>query len=379
VKSLDLDLVTTDPASGASAPLVGATPAGRAARTASSLSVGTGAAVAGMGLCVPVRRVGNDVLTGIIDTSDAWIVERTGIRERRWAGPDESTLTLAVGAAQAALVDAGMAATEIDFIMVATCTPEQTLPATAPLVAEALGVQCAAMDLVAACAGFVYGLVTASSLLATGGFRAGLLIGADVLSRVTDFEDRTTAVLFADGAGAAVLIPNLGPGIPAISNGADGALGLLAWDLGADGSAARLLEIPSGGSRRPPSAETVAGREHYIRMEGKEVFRRAVRIVVQSATTTLERAGVEAADVALFVPHQANARIIDAVLPRLGIPPERTVVNIDRFGNTSAASIPIALSEAAADGRVKPGDLVLMTGFGAGMTWGTALLRWGCP
>jgi 3-oxoacyl-[acyl-carrier-protein] synthase III len=249
-------------------------------------------------------------------------------------------------------------------MIVATASPEQPLPHTGAFVGEALGLRCGSFDLSAACAGFVYELVVAASLLQTVYDRV-LIVGAETLSRIIDPEDRATTVLFGDGAGAAVMARTAGEP------------GLLAWDLGCDGSAAGLLEIPAGGSRLPASVHTVAGRGHYLKMAGQEVFRRAVRVVVESATKTLERAGVDAADVAWFVPHQANARIIDAAAQRLGFGAERALVNIDRYGNTSSASIPLALFEAVDEGRVRDGDLVLCSGFGAGMTWASALIRWG--
>jgi 3-oxoacyl-[acyl-carrier-protein] synthase-3 len=222
------------------------------------------------------------------------------------------------------------------------------------------------MDLTAACSGWVYGLVTAGSMLFAGTARTALVIGAEVLSHWLDPADRTTMPLFGDGGAAAVLQAT-----------SDDGPGLVAWDLGVDGEAADLLRVPAGGSRRPATAARLADGEQYLKMEGREVFRRAVRAVEASCLTTLGRADVDAGDIALFVPHQANARIVDAILPRLGIDAARTMMNIDRYGNTSAASIPIALCEAAADGRISDGDLVLVAGFGAGMTWATALLRWG--
>ncbi|MDQ1454406.1 MAG: 3-oxoacyl-[acyl-carrier-protein] synthase [Actinomycetota bacterium] len=322
------------------------------------------AGIVGWGTAVPDARVTNADLEARLDTSDAWIVERTGIRERRIAGPNESTATLATEAATQAIKRAGLIPADIDLMIIATVTPEQPIPHTGAFVGETLGLQCGSFDMNAACAGFVYELVVGASMLGMG-YEHVLLVGAETLSRIIDPEDRTTTVLFGDGAGAAVLAPmRETPGV-------------LAWDLGCDGSAAGLLEVPAGGSRRPASAATVAGREHYLKMAGQEVFRRAVRAVVDSAALTLERAGVEASDVAWFVPHQANARIIEAAANRLGFEPERTLVNIDRFGNTSSASIPLALFEAVDDGRVRAGDLVLCSGFGAGMTWASALLRWG--
>jgi 3-oxoacyl-[acyl-carrier-protein] synthase-3 len=322
------------------------------------------AAIIGWGTAVPDGKVTNADLEARVDTSDAWIVERTGIRERRVAGDGETTASLGTAAAAQAIKRAGLTPADIDLMIVATASPEQPLPHTGAFVGEALGLHCGSFDLSAACAGFVYELVVASSLLQTVYDRV-LIVGAETLSRIIDPEDRATTVLFGDGAGAAVMARTAGEP------------GLLAWDLGCDGSAAGLLEIPAGGSRLPASVDTVAGRGHYLKMAGQEVFRRAVRVVVESATKTLERAGVDAADVAWFVPHQANARIIDAAAQRLGFGAERALVNIDRYGNTSSASIPLALFEAVDEGRVRDGDLVLCSGFGAGMTWASALIRWG--
>ena len=329
---------------------------------------------AGLGAGLPAGRVTNADLASRVDTSDAWIVERTGIRERRVVAPGQATSDLAVAACREALADAGLAPADIDTLVVTTCTPDQPLPSTAAFVARALGVRCQAVDLVAACAGWVYGLVNAASMLASGVSTTTLLVGAEVLSAWMDPSDRTTLPLFGDGAAAAVLGAGAGA-TPA--DGPGGAPGLVAWDLGVDGEASDLIVVPAGGSRRPASAATVGGGGHYMKMQGQEVFRRAVRAVEASCTKVLDAAGVRSRDVALFVPHQANARIVDAIVPRLGLAPEQTMMNIDRYGNTSAASIPLALCEAAAAGRVRDGDLVLVAGFGAGLTWGTALVRWG--
>jgi 3-oxoacyl-[acyl-carrier-protein] synthase III len=324
------------------------------------------ASVNGWGIAVPEKRVTNADLEQRVDTSDAWIVDRTGIRERRVAAPDETTAGLAIEAGTAAIKHAGIPPDAIDLLIVATTSPEQPVPHTGAFVGEGLGLRCGSFDLGAGCAGFVYMLVVGSSLLATGDLDHVLIVGAEVLSRLIDPDDRATSILFGDGAAAAVL-----------SRSPDDGPGLLAWDLGCDGSAAGLLEIRAGGSRMPTTPETLAAREQYLKMQGQEVFRRAVRVVVESARTTLDRAGVSSSDVAWFVPHQANIRIIDSAANRLGIAKERTIVNIDRYGNTSAASIPLALAEAADDGQLGEGDLVLLSGFGAGMTWGSALLRWG--
>ncbi|HEV3402627.1 MAG TPA: beta-ketoacyl-ACP synthase III [Acidimicrobiales bacterium] len=334
------------------------------------------AVVAGWGTAIPETVVTNHDLAHRVDTNDAWIVERTGIRERRVAGPGQTTASMAIEAGAAAIKLADLSPADVGICIVATCTPEQPIPATASFVQEGLGLRCGAFDLDAACAGFVYALVVGAGLLSTGGLDAVLVVGSETLSRVVDQEDRSTCVLFGDGAGAVILVPEgSGPAGPHRPNGTDGA-GLLAWDLGCDGSAASLLAVPAGGSRLPVSPETVAAGQHFLKMEGQEVFRRAVRAIVDSAAATLTQAGVAAAEVDLFVPHQANARIIDAAASRLGISPDRTFVNIDRYGNTSAASIPIALAEAADAGRLHPGDLVLLSGFGAGMSWASALLRW---
>jgi 3-oxoacyl-[acyl-carrier-protein] synthase-3 len=322
------------------------------------------AEIIGWGTAVPEQRVTNADLAKRVDTSDEWIVERTGIRERRVAGPDESTATLGIAAGAQAIKRAGLTPTDIDLMIVATATPEQPLPHTGAFVGEALGLRCGSFDLSAACAGFVYELVVGASMLEAG-FDHVLLIGAETLSRIVDPDDRTTIVLFGDGAGAAVLAR------------AEREPGLLGWDLGCDGSAAGILQVPAGGSRRPTTPATLAAREHYLKMAGPEVFRRAVRIVVDSAKTTLARADCAVADVKWFVPHQANARIIEAATSRLGFDDGRTLVNIDKYGNTSSASIPLALFEAVDDGRVREGDLVLCSGFGAGMTWASALFRWG--
>jgi 3-oxoacyl-[acyl-carrier-protein] synthase-3 len=326
------------------------------------------ACVGGWGTAVPEKRVTNAEMEQRVDTTDGWIVERTGIRERHVAATNDTTASLAIDAGTAAIKNAGIPPDAIDLLIVATASPEQPVPHTGAFVGEGLGLRCGSFDLGAGCAGFVYMLVVGSSLLATGNLDHVLIVGSEILSRLINPDDRATCILFGDGAAAAVLSrsPDDGPGV-------------LAWDLGCDGSAAGLLEIRAGGSRMPTTPETIAAGEQYLKMQGQEVFRRAVRVVVDSARTTLERTGVTPSDVAWFVPHQANIRIIESAASRLGIGGDRTIVNIDRYGNTSAASIPLALAEAADDGRLHDGDLVLMSGFGAGMTWGSALLRWGKP
>jgi len=324
------------------------------------------AAIVGWGTALPEQRLTNAELERRVDTSDQWIVERTGIRERRIATAGETTASLAIEAGAAAIKHAGLTPDAIDLLVVATATAEQLIPHTGAFVGDGLGIHCGSFDLNAGCAGFVYELVVGASLLTAGGLEHVLVVGSETLSRVIDPTDRSTCILFGDGAAAMVL-----------GRSGDDGPGLLAWDLGCDGSATGLLEVPAGGSRRPTSAETVANGEHYLKMAGPEVFRRAVRIVVESATATLLRADTRVEDVRWFAPHQANVRIIEAAAQRLGIPMERTLVNIDRYGNTSAASIPLVLAEAADDGRLQDGDLVLLSGFGAGLTWGSALLRWG--
>ncbi|MDQ4070081.1 MAG: ketoacyl-ACP synthase III [Actinomycetota bacterium] len=314
-------------------------------------------------MAVPERRVTNFDLADVVDTSDEWVTERTGIKERRVAGEGETTASLAIEAGQAAIKDAGVDPGDIGCCIVATCTSEQPIPPTSSFVQEGLGLRCGAFDIDAACSGFVYAMVAGASMVAAGAMGPVLVIGAETLTRVVDPTDRSTLVLFGDGAGAVVLTPSED-------------VNLLAWDLGCDGSLAGLLGIPAGGSRQPVTPEALARGDQWLKMDGREVFRRAVRVIVDSARATLDQAGLTADHVDLFVPHQANVRIIDAAATKLGVPPQRTFVNIDRYGNTSAASVPIALAEAADAGRLRAGDLVLLSGFGAGMSWASALLRW---
>jgi 3-oxoacyl-[acyl-carrier-protein] synthase-3 len=306
----------------------------------------TGATITGWGTALPEKVLTNDDLAEMMDTSDEWIQERTGIRERRVGG---STAGLSIEAGREALEMSGVAPQDIDAIILATTTPDRAVPATSATVQHELGLQCGAFDVNAACSGFVYGLVVAHGLIAMGSHKV-LLIGTDTLARITDWEDRNTAVLFADGSGAVVLEAVDGPGQ------------LLGWDLDADGSLERILYAELGS---------------YLRMDGKEVFRRAVRIMVDSAEKSMAHAGVSADDIALVVPHQANIRIIQAACNRLGIPMERAASVLHYTGNTSSASIPLALVDALRAGRVHAGDLVLLVGFGAGMTAASAILRWG--
>lgn len=306
----------------------------------------SGARLVGWGSSLPPKVVTNAELEATLDTSDRWIVERTGIEERRMGG---STIGLAVEAVRSALDVAGLGPSDVDLVVLCTSTPEQVMPPSATVVCEQLGMTCGSFDLNAACAGFAYGLVAGARLMGDQ-VRHALVIGSDTLSRITDPGDRGTAIVFGDGAGAVVLQAVDGPG------------DLLAWDSGSDGTAHRLLYADHGDT---------------IVMVGREVFRRAVRVTEESIRATLDRAGVGPQDVALFVPHQANLRIIEAVNDRVGLSLDRTAVVLGRTGNTSAASIPIALDEAARAGRLSPGDLVLFAGFGAGMSWSSALFRWG--
>jgi 3-oxoacyl-[acyl-carrier-protein] synthase III len=299
----------------------------------------------GWGIALPDRTVTNDELSLTLDTSDEWITERTGIRERRIGG---SSVSLGVIAGRNAIEDAGLLVGDIDFLVLATTTPDRLIPASAPMIANELGLNCAAMDVNAACSGFMYAVRVAQGLLETGSRRI-LVVGSEQLSRWVDWSDRNTAVLLGDGAGAVVL-----------EYDAD-QTDVLSFVLGADGSAADLLTCEHGG---------------YIWMDGKEIFRRAVRVVVDSAEEAMKIADVSPDDISLVIPHQANVRIIKAAVQRLGIPMERTVVTLDRYGNTSSSSIPLAFFDARENGRVKSGEYALMTGFGAGMTWASAVVRW---
>lgn len=305
----------------------------------------SGAQIKGWGYALPDRVITNHELEKTLDTSDEWIVERTGISERRVGG---TTSSLAVEAARGAMEKAGWEPDSVDLVLLATTSPDQQVPATASTVQAELGLNCGAFDLNAACSGFMYGLVAAHGFISSGMSRI-LVIGAETLSRITDWDDRGTAILFADGAGAVALEAVDGPGE------------LIAWDLGSDGSARHILDADIGG---------------YLRMDGREVFRRAVRVMVASGEEVFRKAGVTADDIDVVIPHQANIRIIESACKKLGIPMEKAVSVLEKTGNTSSASIPIALAQAADEGKLRPGDLVLMVGFGAGMTWAAALIRW---
>ena len=325
------------------------------------------AAVAGLGSFLPDRVVPNAEFERLVDTSDEWIRDRTGIGERRFAVDGEATSDLAVRAGRAALETAGVAPEQLDLIVCATLTPDTPIPAASVWVQRKLGIACPAFDLNAACAGFSYALSTATAFIESGQAETILVLGAEVLSRVMDYTDRTTCVLFGDGAGAVVLRRSETPGV-------------LGSVLGADGTAVELLIIPAGGSAAPASHETVDAREHTIRMpKGRDVFKRAVVEMANACRQLLEKSGYTADDVNVLIPHQANARIMIAVAERLGIGLDRAVVDVETVGNTSAASIPIALDRAWHAGRIRVGDLVLLTSFGAGLAWGANLIRWTGP
>jgi 3-oxoacyl-[acyl-carrier-protein] synthase-3 len=328
---------------------------------------GVAVSITGLGVHVPDRVVTNNDMAELVDTSDEWIVTRTGIRERRFAAPDEALSDIAMPAARTALDSAGIAARDIDLLIVATVTPDMQFPSTAAIMADLLGAtDAAAYDLAAGCTGFMYGIAQGFGMLSSGLSKRALVVGADVLSKLMNMADRSTCVLFGDGAGAVVLERVAEEGF-------------LAFDLGADGGGGMDLHMPAGGSRIPTTAETVASGAHYVHMNGREVFKFATRVLVSSAEDVLDQAGLTVDDVDVYVPHQANVRIIDHAVAKLGIPPEKVIVNVDRYGNTSSASIPLALHEGLSTGRVKQGDTLLMTGMGAGLTWGSAIMRWTAP
>ena len=320
--------------------------------------------ITGLGTHVPDRVVTNDDLAKLVDTSDEWIVARTGIRERRFAAEGEALSDISLPAARTALDRAGITAGDIDLLIVATVTADMQFPSTAAIMADQLGAEnAAAYDLAAGCTGFMYGIAQAYGMVESGLSRRSLVVGADVLSKLMDFSDRSTCVLFGDGAGA-VVVERVGE---------DGFLG---FELGADGAGGKDLHLPAGGSRMPTTAETVANGDHYVRMNGREVFKFATRVLVSSAQAVLAQCDLSIEDVDVYVPHQANVRIIDHAVAKLGIPKEKVIVNVDRYGNTSSASIPLALADAIGSGRLNEGDTLLMTGMGAGLTWGSAVMRW---
>ena len=325
------------------------------------------AVIAGVGSALPDRVVPNAYFESIVDTSDEWIRQRTGIGERRFAADGQATSDLATAAIRSALDTAGIAPDQLDLIICATLTPDTPIPAAAVWTQRKLGIGCPAFDVNAACAGFSFGLSTGAAFIESGAAETVAVIGAEVLSRVLDFTDRSTCVLFGDGAGAVVLRPSDTPG-------------LIGSVLGTDGKAAEILIIPAGGSARPATPESVVRRDHTIRMpSGREVFKRAVTEMAAACRELLDKSGFEPGDVDLLIPHQANSRIMVAVAERLGIGMERAVIDVAEIGNTSAASIPIALDRAWRAGRIAPDALVLLTSFGAGLAWGANLIRWTAP
>lgn len=322
--------------------------------------------VVSVGISIPEKMISNADLEKMVNTSDEWIIERTGIRERHIVSPSIATSDMAVEAANNALTDAKVSPKDIDLIIVCTATPDMIFPATACIVQDRIGANRAcAFDLSSGCTGFMTGLVMASHSVSSGNYETVLVIGAETLSRIVDWQDRNTCVLFGDGAGAVV-----------VKRAAKRGDGLLSFLMGSDGSGGQFLSVPAGGSRMPASHETVDNRLHYMKMNGKEVFKFAVKVTEAAAKSVLDAAGYSVCDVDLFIFHQANIRIMEAAAKRLGVSMDKVFTNVDRYGNTSTASIPIALREAQGAGKLKPGDLVILVGFGAGLTWAAATFRW---
>jgi 3-oxoacyl-[acyl-carrier-protein] synthase III len=324
------------------------------------------AELASVGTAVPERVLTNHDLSQVLDTSDQWIVERTGIRERRIAPPEQSVAMLSRDASLVALQRAGVGVEELDAIVLATASPDRLLPSTACDLQALLGAtNAAAFDVAAACPGYIYALTVAEGLIASEQSRTVLVVGAEKLSTITDFEDRSTAILFGDGAGASV-----------VRRADGGGRGILSTFLKSDGRLAPLLYRPGGGAADPISNKVVCDRSHYMKMAGREVFKAAVLAMAEACDEALTRAGVSAEEIDLLIPHQANLRIIEATAKHAGMPMSKVMVNLDRYGNTSSASIPLALDQAVAEGRVRPGSLLLLVAFGAGFTWGSAVVRW---
>lgn len=324
-----------------------------------------GSTITGLGRAIPSRVLTNADLERMVDTTDEWIITRTGIRERRIVAEGEATSDLGYEAARQALEDARVDAEQLDLIIVGTATPDMIFPATACLLQDRLGArQAGAFDASAACTSWVYGCAMGHAYIAAGLAETVLVVGADVLSRITNFRDRATAVLFGDAAAAAVLQP------------APAGEGFLSFILGSHGAGGRLLSLPGGGSRSPASFETVERGQHFIQMNGREVYKFAVRMIPRAIQAAAERAGISLEDVDFFIPHQANVRIIDAAAHRLGQPREKFFVNVERYGNTSSASVPVALYEAWEQGHIARGDLGVLVAFGGGLTWGACALRW---
>ena len=321
--------------------------------------------IIGIGNYLPEKILTNKDLEKIVDTSDDWIVDRTGIKERRIVKAGEATSDLAARAAEEALKDAGVSADEIDLIIVATATPDMLFPSTACLVQDKIkATKAAAFDLSAGCSGFVYSLVVGSQFIQTGLYKKVLIIGAETLSKIVDWTDRNTCVLFGDGAGAVVLgeVPE--------------GYGLLGSELGADGSGGDLLRVPAGGSRIPTTSESLAQGLHYLQMSGSDVFKFAIKVMGEAAVKALDNAGLSSGDVDCLIPHQANIRIIQSAAKRLKLPMEKVMINVEKYGNTSAASIPIAMNEALQKNSIKKDDIVVLVGFGAGLTWASCVIKW---
>jgi len=321
--------------------------------------------IVGTGSFVPDKVLTNLDLEKMVDTSDEWIMTRTGIRERRVVDEKMATSDLAGEAAERALEAAGVSPSEIDLIVVATITPDMSFPSTACLVQDKMGAKkAAAFDISAACSGFIYGLSVVDQFIRNGTYDTVLLIGAETLSKITDWTDRNTCVLLGDGAGAVILRPT------------EEDKGILSFYLGADGSAGDLLKLPAGGSRQPPTHETIDKRLHYVKMRGNELFKVAVRVLVRAAEEALSRCNLSNEEVSLLIPHQANIRIMQAAAEKEGIPLSKVYINVDKYGNTSSASIAIALDEAVQEGRIKEGDIVVLDAFGGGLTWGACVIKW---
>ena len=320
--------------------------------------------ILGVGAYLPEKILTNKDLEKMVDTTDEWITTRTGIKERRIASSSEATSDLATEAAKAALKDAGLTAADIDLIIVATITPDMFFPATACLVQEKIGARhVPAFDVSVACSGFIYGLAIANSFIASGTYKHALVIAAEKLSAITDWSDRNTCVLFGDGAGAAVLGP--------VEEG-----GILSVFLGANGKEGDLIKLPAGGSRIPASKKSVEDKLHFIKMNGAELFKHAVKVMADAALQATQPLGLQAKDISLVIPHQANLRILNAVAKRMGLSPDKIYLNIERYGNMSAASSAVALVEAVKSGRIKKGDKILLDAFGGGLSWGAIVIEW---
>jgi 3-oxoacyl-[acyl-carrier-protein] synthase-3 len=321
--------------------------------------------ISGWGKYAPEKVITNYDLEKMIDTSHDWIIQRTGIEERHIAGDDETTASMATAAARQALATAGMTPAELDLIVVSTSSPDYFVPAASSTVQAMLGAHCPAFTIATGCTGFVYGLVTAHQFIANGTFKRVLVVGTELISRFIDWQDRNTCVLFGDGAGAVVLTPSLTPA------------GMLGFDLGSNGELGHHLILEGGGSKNPMSHQVVDRGQNYLKMNGREVFKFATRILIESTQAVLRKTNLSADDISLLIPHQANARIIEMAVRTMAFDPQKVFINLNKYGNTSAASIPIALVEAVETGRIKPGDKLALVSFGSGLTWASAIVQWG--